>query len=318
GSGAGGIGQKGARRGADDGGGGAEGGLARPGSNGDMAELRRSFDSALAAAGGHQLASMATEKPPPGAAAEGDLVHGGSITAGPPVDNWGILQYGLTLEDPVAGHGSDAPPPAAVAAAADGTQRGQHLGETVDSVGQSTAAAGGGGGSGGGGGDQFSAGDAGGGTRGSGRLRDGGASSSSSASVAMMMGSLSIGGDQSAADQRYGGRGDLGRGGRGGRGQPEDGVVFADDYDLVGPPDGGGGGSFGFLDTPPPSNYEPRHDDRAPLQPQQQPQQQEEERQQSTAPPTPLLPRRGVGGSPSLAPQRRRLPHDVGGFPASG
>ena len=291
----GGMGGADSLREADDGGGGTGGMLARQASNGEMPELGRSFDSISAAAA----------KNPSGAAASI-----GSGAAGPPADNWGILQYGLTLKDPVAGQGGGG----VDAAAAEERRRQQQQQQQqqragVDGsnfMGKPTRPTEGG--------DQFSGGDAGGGSTGSGRLGSGAASSSSDG-VVTMMGSLSLR-NESAGGQRYG-AGELDRG----AGQEKDRVEVADDYDLPGTRagGGGGGGSFGFLDTPPPSNYEPGRGDDQEAQQQQQQQQQLMRGQHPMAPP-PSLPQRGLGGSPSLAPQRRRLPPggslDTGAFSA--
>ncbi|CAM9445922.1 unnamed protein product, partial [Scytosiphon promiscuus] len=140
-------------------------------------------------------------------------------------------------------------------------------------------------------------------------------SSPADGGVARMMGSLSIRDQRqpAGAGRRYGGGGELEQ--LGGGGQAREAVGIADEYDLVAGSRGagGGGGTFGFLDTPPPSNYDLGREDEAQLQQQQQQQQQ----QQPMGPP-PLLPRRGVGGSPSLAPQRKRFQReetlDIGAF----
>lgn len=243
---------------------------------------------------------------------------------GPMPDNWGILQYGLTLENPVASSSLDASP---------GRKHRQRSGEDTDGLGGSSR--------GGRGGDRIggAVSDS---SRLSGRV---GVDGSPSSTVAMMMDSLSMRDDAPHGDRRrpytgqaepredatgaalmFGsssncgqrGGGDLVFSDGGASSGRLHGASHADEAGGGGLEGDGGGASFGFLDSRSPK-FEPRSEDRAPLRQQQQ-QQQLPHRKQSIPPP--LHPTRALGGSPSLGPRqprRRRPPRgnlDTGAFPA--
>lgn len=287
--------------------------------------------SADAAASGHSLLIESGS----GAGEAGTMpgLRGGS---GVNPDNWGILKYGLTLENPVAGQGSS------LDVSPGREHHRQRSGEDADGSQRAGQGRDRGGGNGGGGSD---------GTRGSGRI--GGDGSSPSSTVAMMMDSLSMRDDSPQRNQRraaYAGQPEPREDpatssaalmfGGGGSDRESGDVVFSDGgaassgqlhsashADEAGGDLGGdgGGASFGFLDSRTPK-FEPRNDDHALLRQEQHLQQQQAQQQQLLLPnrkqsvPPPLHPRRTVGGSPSLGSQqsRRHLPPrgnlDTGAF----
>lgn len=291
--------------------------------------------AAVAASPGMNLREQAGARAGEGSAGPPQSSGGSGlgIGSGGMPDNWGIMQYGLTLENPVVRHG----PTLETSPASSQRQR---SGEDKDGLSGSERAHGGGDvGGGGGAGSE----------RGRGRGMAGVDASPSSA-VVMMMDPFSLreqsplgsgrpyeGQAEPAEDLMFGcgaggsreGRDDFFMDGRTGSGR----LQVGGQAEEMGRSLGGGrseynmstvatcsGASYGFLDGRSP-RYDPTNNvDRAhPLRQQQQ--QQLTQRQQSIPPP--FHPRRAIGGSPALGPQqpRRLLPLrgnlDAGAFPPS-
>lgn len=259
--------------------------------------------ASVAAASGHLVR---VEQGP--RAGEGDTMPGLSSSGlGLMPDNWGILQYGLTLENPVAASSLDASP---------GRKHRLRSGEHTDGLGGSGH---------GGRGEDRSSGTGNDNSRLNGRV---GVDGSPSSTVAMMMDSLSISDDTPHGDPRrsYAGKakpregaagGALMFGRKGNSGHEGSDLAFpdggassgrlheanhADEAGGGGLEGNGGGASFGFLDSRSPK-FEPMSDERTSLRQQQQ-QQQLSHRKQSIPPP--LHPTRALGGSPSLGPRHPR------------
>ena len=279
---------------------GSRGRLGRRGN--DMPSLSGSLEGSLSAAdfvtpAATTTAASVRQHPPQ--KDEAEVMCGDSFS----LKNWGIMQYGLTLEDPVTD--ADVDGSSEVAGEA-GENRLRHSREISDGNG--------GGGRGGNGGDSGGGGEA---------------SSSSSASVAMMMDSLSLR-DSRSRDGRYpgeagtrdgasatsrsflyGSRVEAGDGGRPcveERRRTGEDVVLAGDFGLAalsGAETGADNADFSFLGTRSGPSFDPGIDARGPLLHHQQKQHVLHSHRSNALP---LHPRRVVGRSPSIAPMRRRLP----------
>lgn len=228
------------------------------------------------------------------------------------LDNWGILQYGLTLEGSMTDTTVDGGSGVGTGDAGGSDIRRSKEVPGGDSCGEEM-----------GGGDS-----AGGNNGGDARRRGDPPLSSSSASVEVMMESLSLHERRYAreADPRkgvpsttsrsllYSGRGGVQVGDRShtfmrARGRAEEDGMLADDYGLTTWPEAGceSNSDFSLLRAQR-ANYPSEREARASALHQQQ--QQLLQNQQANS--APIQSRRAIGGSPSLAPMRRRHPSSSG------